>query len=164
MLAPLSLVVAYDRRRCIGRRGQLPWHEPEDLRHFKALTMGHALIMGRRTHASIGRALPGRRNLVLTRSLDAVLAPGCERHGSLEDALVSARATDDHPCVIGGAAVYAAALPAATHLHVTEIDLEIPDGDAWFPAFDPAEFEVTSRREAGGGRLVFVDYERVRPA
>jgi dihydrofolate reductase len=160
--APLSIVVAYDRHRCIGRGGGLPWHEPEDLKRFKALTLGHALIMGRRTHASIGRALPGRRNLVLSRSPDAALAPGCERFASLEEALVAARTTDPHPHVIGGEAVYRAALPLATHLRVTEVDVVVEGGDAWFPAFDPADFEVTARVPAAGGRLVYVDYERVR--
>ncbi len=138
----------------------MPWHEPVDLRRFRALTMGHAVILGRTTHAAIGRALPGRRNLVLTRSKDVPLAPGCERFHSLEAALVEARRTDPCPHVIGGAAVYRDALPLATRLHVTEIDIAVEGGDAWFPEVDVASWCACSRVEVLDGRLRFVDWER----
>ena len=157
----LALVVAYDRQRCIGKDGGLPWHEPEDLKRFKRMTMGHAVILGRKTHESIGKALPGRRNLVLTRSPDAVIAPGCERYASFEDALAAARATDACPQVIGGEAIYRAALPLATLLHVTEMALVVEGGDAWFPEVDARVWREVSRVRTSHGRFTYVDLERV---
>ncbi|MGE0191765.1 MAG: dihydrofolate reductase [Planctomycetota bacterium] len=158
---PLALVVAYDRHRCIGKDGGLPWHEPEDLKRFKRMTLGHAVILGRTTHASIGKALPGRRNLVLTRSKDAVIAAECERFASFDEALAAARTTDPCPQVIGGEAVYRAALPLATLLHVTEMDLVVEGGDAWFPDVDASAWREISRVPAPHGRFTYVDYERV---
>ena len=145
-LPPLSLIAAVARDGVIGRDGALPWHLPEDLRHFKRLTRGHAIVMGRRTFASIGRALPERRNLVVSRTL-AAAPPGVEVFPSLEAALDAARATDPEPFVIGGAALYAEALPRATTLHLTELDRDVP-GDVRFPAFDRAAFRVADRRPA----------------
>jgi dihydrofolate reductase len=160
---PLALVVAWARdaagARVIGRGGSLPWHEPEDLRHFRHLTMGHALLMGRRTHESIGRPLPGRRNLVLTRDR-AYQAPGCEVVGSLEEGLAAARTSDPCPFVIGGASLYAAALPRATLLFVTEVAARVA-GDTFFPPWDEDAWRETRRREAAAGRLVFRTLERV---
>ncbi|MEQ8233804.1 MAG: dihydrofolate reductase [Gammaproteobacteria bacterium] len=125
--------MAMDRERTIGRDGTLPWHLPEDLKRFRAITMGKPIIMGRRTHASIGRALPGRRNLVLTRDRDYA-APGCEVCVSLEDAL--ARCADaPEVMIIGGAAVYRAALARAERLYLTEVDADV-GGDVHFPPLD----------------------------
>lgn len=101
-LAPLALIVAVARNGVIGRDGTLPWHVSEDLKHFKKSTEGHAIIMGRKTHDSIGRALPKRRNIVLTRQT-AALFPGCETAHSLGEAIALARSTDDCPFIIGGA-------------------------------------------------------------
>lgn len=146
---PLALVVAMAKRtRVIGRAGGLPWHLPEDLKHFRAVTMGHAIVMGRATHVSIGRALPGRRNIVVTRD-PAVVAEGCDRAASLEEALELAYATDPEPVIIGGAKLYEAAMDRVTKLVITEVQGDY-EGDAHFPAFDERAFEEVERREGSG--------------
>ena len=146
MPAPkIVLVVARARNGAIGRDNALPWHLPEDLRHFKATTMGGTLLMGRRTFESIGRPLPGRRTVVLTRDADWSY-PGVERAGSLDEAL--ARCADlAEVFVVGGAQVYAEALPRADRIVVTEVDAEV-DGDAFFPATDPARWRCVSEAPA----------------
>ena len=156
----LAVVVCIARDGVIGKDGGIPWHEPEDLRHFKAVTMGHPLIMGWRTHDSIGRALPGRRNLVLT-STGRPVARGCESFRSFEDALDAARATDDLPCVIGGARVYEEALPRATHWIRTDLDAAY-EGDTFFPDYDESAWHETERRVGTNERLVFRTLRRVR--
>ncbi len=153
----LALIVAMAKNRGIGLRGALPWHVPEDLKRFKALTMGHALLMGRATHQSIGRALPGRRNLVLTRS-PAVFA-GCESASSLDEAL--ARVADDPmPFVIGGAQLYAEALPRVTHLFLTELDREV-EADTFFPPLVAGEWREVKRVPGETPGVAFVDLERI---
>lgn len=158
----LRLVAALDRARGIGRGNELPWRLPDDLQRFKALTLGKPLLMGRRTAQSLGRALPGRRNLVLTRSNQVPFA-GMKAVASLDEALALAGGAD--LMVIGGGEVYALALPRASHLHLTHVDTVVADADAFFPAFDPAQFEVLSRepRPADARHAVafeFVDYRR----
>lgn len=143
----LGLIVAWAHDRVIGREGQLPWHIPEDLAHFKRVTMGHAMIMGRKCYASIGRALPGRRSLVLTRQED-FQAPGIEVFHDLSSALEAAYETDACPYVIGGAEIYRLALPYVTRMEITEIDRKI-EGDVYFPPFDEAMFEEKRRKRAG---------------
>lgn len=125
-----QLIAAVARNRVIGNNGQLPWHIPEDLRYFKHTTMGHALLMGRKTYASIGRPLPGRRMLVLSRNTATI--PGVTVYTSLQDAL------REYPnaFVIGGAEIYAQSLPHVSKLFLTEIDREF-EGDTFFPAWDP---------------------------
>ena len=152
----LTIVVAWAEGRVIGREGTLPWHEPEDLKHFKAVTMGHAMLMGRKCFDSIGRALPGRRSLVVTRNPDFV-APGCDVFTDFKLALGAAYETDPAPCVIGGAQIYALALPRATRLLVTEIRRAVP-GDVVFPAFDETAWSETDCRVSGD--LVFKVFER----
>jgi dihydrofolate reductase len=152
----LALIVAMARNRGIGLAGALPWHLPEDLKRFKALTTGHAIIMGRKTHASIGRALPGRRNIVLTRS-PAIFA-GCESASSL-DAALALVADDPMPFVIGGADVYAQALPRATHLFVTEVDREV-EADTFFPALPPGAWREVKRVAGETPGVTFIDLER----
>jgi dihydrofolate reductase len=142
--APLALIVAVARNGVIGREGGLPWHIPEDLKHFKNTTLGHAIIMGRRTHDSIGRPLPKRRNIVVTRRPGLEL-PGCERAESLDEAIALARTTDPCPFIIGGASLYAEALPMVTELHVTRVDDDV-EGDVHFPDDLSAFEEVESRR------------------
>ncbi len=149
----LAMIVAWARGGVIGKEGGLPWHEPEDLKHFRRMTMGHAILMGRKTFESIGRPLPGRRNLVLSRDPD-FRAEGCEVHTDLEAALASARETDPCPYVIGGAGLYEVALPRATKLVVTEIDAEV-EGDTHFPAFDEKAWMETDERRSTDGRLKF---------
>ena len=149
----LALIVAYARNRVIGRDGAMPWHYRDDLQHFKRVTLGHPILMGRRTYESIGRSLPGRRNLVLTRQA-GYTAEGCEVFSSLEDALSAARRTDDLPFVIGGAALYRLALPQVTHLYLTEIQEEV-QGDTYFPEIDEQAWQETERSQGAEGMLVF---------
>lgn len=138
----LSLVVARDRRGVIGRDGALPWHLPDDLARFRAITMGRPIVMGRRTHASIGRALPGRRNIVLTRNA-GYEAPGCEVFAAL-DAALAALEEGSEAMIIGGAALYRVALPRARRLYLTEVDARV-DGDVFFPAIDEQAWRELER-------------------
>ena len=156
----LSLVAALARNRVIGTGNRLPWNLPEDLRRFKRLTLGAPVIMGRRTHDSIGRPLPGRRNIVITRQRGTAWA-GCDVAHSLDEALASARDAPE-AFVIGGAELYALALPRADRLYLTLIDADYP-GDAWFPAFDPDAWREREREpgvSARGLAFAFVTYER----
>jgi dihydrofolate reductase len=131
--------------RCIGRDGTLPWHIPEDLKHFRRVTEGHAILMGRRTYESIGRPLPKRHNIVLSRDPHLEL-PGCEVVGSLSAGIeVAVRLGDDVPRVIGGAAIYSLAMPVTTELFLTELSRTV-EGDTFFPAFDRAEWDEVERR------------------
>jgi dihydrofolate reductase len=160
----LTIVVARARNGVIGRDNALPWHLPEDLRHFKATTMGHPVLMGRRTFESIGRPLPGRRNIVITRKPDWS-HPGCERAGSVEEA-VTLCAGSPEAFVIGGAQVYADALPLVDALVLTEVDAA-PEGDAHFPAPDPAlwrRVDAVAYRSAGGLGYAIHRYERAQPS
>jgi dihydrofolate reductase len=159
-LAPLAMVCAMARNRVIGNKGQLPWHEPEDLKHFKAVTTGHAVVMGRKTWEALGKPLPKRRNLVVTRQ-PGFRAAGAEVFAELDAAIAAARATDPQPCVIGGGEIYTLALPQATLIHLTVVDME-PAGDAWFPELDDRQWRERERRESG--RLVFRTLERILPA
>jgi len=140
----LSLICAVARNGVIGRAGGLPWHLPDDLAHFKRVTLGHPVIMGRRTWESLPRALPGRRNLVVTRT-PGYAAPGAEVFASLEQALAACDA-DAQPVVIGGAALYAAALPLAQRIHLTRVHADV-EGDVRFPAFPEQDFEEVERLE-----------------
>ncbi len=159
-----TIVVAAARRGVIGRDNTLPWRLPEDLKHFKATTLGHTLIMGRNTFESIGRPLPGRRTIVLSRS-PGWHADGVLRAASLQDALaLAARAPHGEVFVVGGAQVYRDALPLADRVILTEIDLDV-DGDAFFPALDPSTWQAVTREEhvsTTGLRFAIVDYRRRR--
>ena len=137
----VSLIAALDRKRGIGKGGALPWHLPADLARFKSLTMGHPVIMGRKTHASIGKALPGRRNIVVTGD-PAFHGLGIERVHSLDEALQVAG--DGEVFVIGGAAIYRAALLKAHRLYLTKIDGEF-GADVFFPEFDESAWRVIER-------------------
>lgn len=138
----IALVAALDRRSAIGRGNALPWHLPDDLKRFKALTLGHPVLMGRKTAEAIGRALPGRRNLVLTRGAGSRV-PGMEAVATLDGAI--AAADGGTLMVIGGGEVYALALPRATHLYLTHVDTVVDGADAFFPAFDPAHWHIVAR-------------------
>lgn len=163
MACSLTLVAAVARNGTIGRHGTLPWHLPEDLAHFRELTLGHPVLMGRVTWESIPdgfRPLPGRRNVVVTRTA-GWRAEGAEAVPSLEAALELLGDTNE-VFVIGGAQLYAAALPLASALELTELAADV-EGDVCFPAFDRAEWHEVSRREltAGSGvGLAFARYER----
>lgn len=158
-LQPLALIVAVARNGVIGRDGGLPWHLSEDLKHFKKTTLGHAILMGRKTHESIGRALPGRRNIVITSS--DVAFDGCETATSLREAIALARATDPCPFVIGGASVYEEAIPLATEIHLTRID-EAYEGDVYFPD-DLSAFEEVESRHGDTEGVTFVLLRRIAP-
>lgn len=151
-LAPLAVIAAVARNGVIGRDGALPWHLPEDLKRFKKTTDGHAIIMGRKTYESIGRPLPGRRNIVVTRTATAAIA-GCEVARSLDEAITIARSTDRCPFVIGGASIYEEALPLATELHLTSIDEDV-EGDTHFPG-DLSNFEEVASEPAQTTGVVF---------
>lgn len=161
----IAMVAAVDCNLAIGRGNAMPWHLPDDFRHFKALTLGKPILMGRRTAESLGRALPGRRNLVLTGG-GRVPFDGMEAVASLDAALQAAR--DDGAaalCVIGGGQVYALALPRAATMHLTHVDTAVEDADAFFPAFDAADWRAVSReRHAADARhafgFEFVEYVR----
>lgn len=140
----LSLIVAVSDNGVIGRDGELPWRLPDDLRHFKRLTMGHPLIMGRRTFESIGRPLPGRRSLVLSRD-PAYRPDGVEVYESFEQALAAAGALDE-AFVVGGAAVFAAALPLADRIWLTRVHADVV-GDVHFPEPDPARWRLVSSED-----------------
>lgn len=143
----LVLVVARARNGVIGRDGALPWHLPADLRRFKRITVGKPVIMGRKTFESIGRPLPGRHNIVLTRDAGWDAA-GVTVAANLAEAIAAAgldpRARADEIMVIGGAQIYAEALPSATRIEVTEVDAD-PAGDTMLPAFDPARWREEAR-------------------
>jgi dihydrofolate reductase len=156
---PLGLIAAVARNGVIGRGNALPWHVPEDLKHFRRVTTGHAILMGRRTHESIGRPLPGRRNIVVSRQPDLRIE-GCEVASRPEAAIDLAReGGDPMPMVIGGAALYRDALPLATHLFLTEIDRDV-EGDVFFPAFDRSAFDEVERRPGDTPDVAFVTLER----
>lgn len=156
------LIAAVAANRVIGAKGGLPWRLPEDLRHFKRITVGHPVIMGRKTWQSIGKPLPERRNIVVTRQ-DGFSAPGAQLAASLEAALALC-AADPVAYVIGGEALYRAALACASELQLTEIHRDY-EGDARFPEFDRTLWRETSRDRhaaADGMRFDFVIYERAR--
>ncbi|HEX4585367.1 MAG TPA: dihydrofolate reductase [Burkholderiaceae bacterium] len=138
----LNLIVARARNGVIGRGGTLPWHLPEDLRHFKHITMGHPIVMGRRTWESIGRPLPGRRSIVVTRN-PGFRAAGIQTASSLEQALAMCEGAGE-VFVIGGAGLFAQALPMAQRLFVTEIDADF-EGDTFFPPADLTAWRQSSR-------------------
>lgn len=160
----ISLVVAASANDVIGDSGALPWHLTDDLKRFKALTLGKPVVMGRKTFEAIGRALPGRRNLVVTRQAEFT-APGCEAVSSPAAAL-EACAGDDEIMIIGGGEIYRQFLPLADRIYLTRVAARI-DGDTTFPALDEASWEETSREEfpAGDGNdfsFAILTFERRR--
>jgi len=151
----ISIVAALARNRAIGRDNAMPWRLPEDLKRFKRLTLGHAVIMGRRTFESIGSPLPGRDNIVITRSPDWSRS-GCIAVRSLEAALAAIGAARD-AFVIGGAQIYALAMPLAQRLYMTEIARDY-EGDAFFPEFDRSQWHEVSRERHTAGDPEAFDY------
>lgn len=163
----LSLIAALDRDRGIGRGNELPWRLPDDLKRFKAQTLGKPVLMGRKTAQSLGRALPGRRNLVLTRSGEVPYA-GMQAVASVEAALAIA-VEDAAPelCVIGGGEIYALALPHADVLQLTHVDTCVEGADAFFPEWDASQWREVSRTSHAADAkhayaFDFVEYRRSR--
>lgn len=158
----VSIIAAMDRNRLIGNKNQLPWHLPADLAHFKQVTMGKPVIMGRKTYESIGRPLPGRTNIVLTRSSDfhpegVLVATG------LEQALDLAAGAEE-VMIIGGGSIYELALPLAGRLYLTYVENSY-QGDAWFPDFDQTLWQMISSEEhradgKNSSDYRFVTYQR----
>ncbi|MGH8427338.1 MAG: type 3 dihydrofolate reductase [Gammaproteobacteria bacterium] len=144
MMTTIALVVAAAENNVIGREGVMPWHLPADLAHFKRITMGKPIVMGRRTFETLGRALPGRRNIVV--SLNAKFtAPGIERAASMEMALTLAGDVEE-VMVIGGGLIYLLALPLAQRIYLTRVHTQI-DGDTFFPNIDLGEWREVAREE-----------------
>lgn len=159
----ICLIAALAANRVIGRNNALPWRLPADLKRFKALTMGHPVVMGRKTYESLGKPLPGRRNLVISRNRD-YSAPGCEVVHSLDEAIAACRGAQEI-FIIGGAELYRESLPRAHRLEFTEIRADF-EGDASFPEFSPDQWRETAREihgeEAGVPfRYDFARYERM---
>jgi len=160
MSTRISIIAAMARSRVIGAHNELPWHLPEDLKRFRALTMGHHIIMGRKTFESLGRLLPGRVTVIVTRQSGYVVEGAKVTH-SLTEA-VGACADDEEVFIIGGGEIYRDALPIANRLYLTEIDADFV-GDAWFPTFDLAEWRESTREHfvsASGLSCNYVNYER----
>ena len=155
----VTLLAAIGRNLVIGRDGDMPWHLPEDLRHFKATTMGHPMVMGRKTFDSIGRVLPGRRTIVVTRQARWSHADVETAH-SLSEALSLAGPADE-VFVCGGGQVDAEAMPWAHRLLITEVD-QAPEGDVRFPDIDPDLWHEVAREPRDG--FSWVTYQRVRRA
>lgn len=143
----LSIIVAVAQNRVIGNQGQLPWHLSEDLKRFKRITMGHPVVMGRKTHESIGRPLPGRQNIVISRQ-PGYRADGCDVVGSLAAALAAIDGAEEVFC-IGGAEVYREALPMADRLYFTRV-LEDSEGDVKFPKWDETLWKLVDSEPGVG--------------
>lgn len=172
-MTTVSLIVAYSRNRVIGKDNQLPWKLPGDLAHFKRQTLGKPIIMGRKTWESLGRPLPGRTNIVVTRSAQDLDTAELESRfagavvvDSIDAAFKATCTAGDVPevCLIGGAQLYADALDKVDRIVATEIDLDI-DGDAYFPVLDPEQWVETDRQAQpaeNGLSYDFVQYQRKR--
>ncbi len=169
----ISIIVAIGNNNVIGKRGAgLLWRLPADLKHFKDITMGHPIIMGRRTFDAIGRPLPGRTNIIITRQPD-FKAEGCVIESSIDNALSSLRAClagrqgtprqsyIDEAFIIGGGEIYAQALPLADRLYVTEVHHEFPEGDVYFPAIDKNIWREASRVKGAKDEKNIYNYEFV---
>lgn len=140
MKKTLTLIAAMGKNRAIGLDGRMPWHLPAELQHFKKTTMGKTIVMGRKTFQAIGRPLPGRQNIVVSRNPD-FHAEGADLAASIDAAAEMSQS--DEVMIIGGGQLYALALPTATRMVLTLIDLE-PEADTWFPEWDDAEWSLVS--------------------
>ncbi len=161
----ISLLVAMDQHRLIGKDNQLPWHLPQDLAYFKKVTMGHKIIMGRKTFESIGRPLPGRENIIVTRDM-TYTQPGCTILHSIEEIIALSSRSNEEVFVIGGAEIFKEILPVSDRLYITEIDHEF-EGDTYFPERKHSEWiKVSAERgimdEKNPYDYQFVIYEKSR--
>lgn len=160
----ISLIVAVARNRVIGEDNRMIWHISEDLKHFKAITSGHPVIMGRKTFESLGRPLPHRTNVVISRQTD-YRAEGCTVVNSLIAALLLFPATEE-VFIIGGAQIYAQALPLADRFYLTEVDADY-SGDTYFPEWDRSGWRLTEHKSFPRGEkfphpFAFLRYDRIR--
>ena len=154
----ISIIVAMDRNHVIGSEGDLPWHISSDLQNFKKITMGKPIIMGRKTHESIGRPLPGRENIILTRDKD-YRVEGCTVLNSLDEVIEHCKDIDEI-MITGGSEIYQLALDKASKLYLTEVHTEI-DGDTHFPEFDKGDWEEISRENFKADEKNDFDYSFV---
>lgn len=157
----LTIVVAINKDNVIGVDNQLPWHVPEDLQHFKAVTMSKPIIMGRKTFESIGRVLPGRKNIVITRNSEWQ-HPGVETYKSFEDAIANNQNLEEL-CIIGGGEIFAKALPVADKLHLTIIDIPVAKPTVFFPEINYKEWDLIGSKEVitnNGIKCAFNEYIR----
>lgn len=155
-----TLIAAMDKNRVIGFDNDMPWHLPADLAHFKRMTMGHSILMGRKTFDSIGRALPGRQNIVLT-SQKNWQAKGVKTIHDLSEL----DTLNEEIMVIGGASLYELLLPKSQRMLITHIDTTLPDGDTWFPAWNPEEWALVAQQVHPADEfniywLKFTEYQR----
>ena len=158
-----SHIVACSAKRVIGRDGKLPWHLPEDLKIFKKMTTGHAIIMGRKTFESIGRALPHRLSIVVSKQTRA-LPPDVRQAASLEQAIDLCHTLEGvwghEVFIIGGGQIYAQSLPIVDHIYMSQVPLEV-EGDTWYPEINPDLFVVKSQEKIDGATpFTFIVYER----
>lgn len=164
----LSIIAAMDERGGIGWQNRLPWHLPDDLKRFKKLTMGHTIIVGRKTYESIGQPLPGRTIVVLSRNKNKLSHQGVLVVGSLEAALeICRQAKENEVFVAGGAGVFEAALPIADKLYLTKV-LAVVEADTFFPPWNEGEWQVVYRFDHPGDErhafaFQFIDYVRKKP-
>ena len=156
----ISLIVAMASNRIIGQDGQMPWHLSADLKRFKQITMGHPIIMGRKTYEAIGRPLPGRTNIIISRS-SAYQPEGCVLVNSVEAAIEHGCNLSDEVFVIGGAEIYKAALPLADNLYITQINKEF-EGDTFFPEIDYKDWVEEQREEVSDNRAAGFSYSFVK--
>lgn len=141
----ISIVVAMDKNRVIGKDNQLPWHLPADLAFFKKVTMGKVIVMGRKTYESIGRPLPGRKNIILTKNKNYVV-DGCNVIHSIDDIFTLEKTEAEEICVIGGAEIFNEVLTSVDRLYITLIDDEF-SGDTYFPALNESDWELVSKEK-----------------
>lgn len=161
----IILVAAHAQNRVIGKNNELVWRLPKDFKHFKDLTMGHPMIMGRKTFESLGKPLPGRTSIIITRD-NQYQQESCVVVHSLQEAIEEAKKIDSEIYIIGGAQVYEQALPFATKMYLTEVKA-IPEGDAYFPEFSKQEWKETAREpfpkdDKHDYAFDFVTWERVK--
>lgn len=159
----LTLIAAMSKNRIIGNNNELIWHLPADLKRFKSLTNGHHIIMGRKTYESLGRPLPNRTNIIITRQKD-FQAPGCLIVHSLEEAIQKSIG-DEQPFIVGGAEIYKQALPYANKIELTIVDSEY-DGDSSFPEIDAKKWEIVSKEnypsdEKNKHNMSFIQYRKI---
>lgn len=155
----LSLIVAMASNRCIGFNNQLPWHLPADLKRFKQTTLGSAIVMGRKTYESIGRPLPGRSNIIISRN-PGYRQPGCSVLGTLEEALAQGCLEGKKLFVIGGSELYEAAMPLAQAIHMTQVHKAF-QGDTFFPELDSACWHEVTRETVDNDPAVDFSYSFV---
>lgn len=161
----INIIAIVARDGAIGLRGDQPFHISDDFRRFRALTLGHPIIMGRKTFEALPKgALPGRRNIVVTRSA-SWSAPSVETAPSVAAAIEMASATDPEVMIIGGGEIYRQAMPLATRLYLTEVDARVPEADTFFPDVEPTEWALTDRSTPAtdphsGATYTFATYTR----